>query len=277
MVLPTNFDDTEHLQAVIRRYLNSQIKKDFADLNDANGNWEPGIGTSRSSMRKALTHEDTDSLIATGVRMTLYYFTYGKARQMQPGVFGVVVEQFDKSRKYRPQVTLGFQQKVSNINGAYQPEESEISFRLMNKTSATITQANITTLINKIKAEFGGATPYKWEKGKKLYYYVDQELGYQFQLLCKTELQAKDIINKVMDIQSHTPDFKKLKLNTATDEAATYPNTPGNISILGETLKLPRARPELDVYFRWATLVIQYRKKPLVLMDTVGKYGKVTV
>lgn len=277
MALPNNFDDTEHLQAVIRRYLNEQIKKDFADLNDAAGNWEPGIGTSRSSMRKALTHEDTDSLIVTGIRMMLYYFTYGKARQMQPGVYGSIVEQFDKSRRYRPQITLGFQQKVSQIVGTYQPEESEISFRLMDETSTTITQAKITTLTNKIKTEFGGATPYKWEKGKKMYWYIDADQGYKFQLLCKTELQAKDIINKVMDIQNHTPDFKKLKLNAATDEAATYPNTPGNISILGETFKLPRARPELDVYFRWATLAIQYRKKPLVLIDTIGKYGKITV
>ena len=45
MPLPEPFSDVEHLQLVIRRYLNKQIREDFRDLFGDNENWEPEVGT----------------------------------------------------------------------------------------------------------------------------------------------------------------------------------------------------------------------------------------
>ena len=57
MALPEPFSDVEHLQAVVRRYLNKQIREDFRDLFNGD-TWEPEIGTTRGSMLRALLHED---------------------------------------------------------------------------------------------------------------------------------------------------------------------------------------------------------------------------
>lgn len=41
MALPEPFSNVEHLQAVVRRYLNKQIREDFRDLFGNSDTWEP--------------------------------------------------------------------------------------------------------------------------------------------------------------------------------------------------------------------------------------------
>jgi hypothetical protein len=87
------------------------------------------------------------------------------------------------------------------------------------------------------------------------------------QLLCRDEATAKELINKILDLQSHTPDWKFLKSNLADDENESFPYNPGNHTILGKSRKKPRQRPMVDVRFQYATAFIWGVNKPIALYD----------
>ena len=270
MALPPNFDDTEHLQATVRRYLNRQIKEDFADLNDASGNWEPTIGTSRESMRKALLHEDTDSLLVTNTRMMLYYFTFGKASQLQPAIVGMSKEAWDLQQTvaYSPHIFLYFKQDSDAVPTGYYPIEADISFRLTNETSSSLTQANLETLANKIKAELGTGQGYTFDKGKYLCKYVDKENGYDFQLYTLNEAEGERVVKKIIGIRNHPYDDDKFKVTVPRRKSV---NTTGNILILGKSRKKYRWRPTAKVRFLYAQMLVYNRPEPICLVDRTGK------
>lgn len=269
MVLPTNFDDTEHLQATIRRYINRQIKEDFADLNDASGNWEPTIGTSRESMRKALTHKDEDSLLVTQLRMNLYYFTFGKASQLQPAIVGLEKEIFDEQFDvaYKPQVSLFFKQDTGAVPDEYYPIRADISFRLMNETSTTLTQANLEILANQIKNQLGTNGGFAFNKGKHICRYVDKENGYDFRLFTLNETEGERLARKIVGIRNHSFDENNFKITTPKKNSV---NTTANITILGKSTKKRRWRPTARVRFLYAQLIVYGRAEPICLVDLTG-------
>jgi hypothetical protein len=75
------------------------------------------------------------------------------------------------------------------------------------------------------------------------------------------------LINKVLDLQSHTPDWKFLKSNIADDENESFPYNPGSQTILGKSRRKPRRRPMVDVRFQYATATIWGLNKPMALYD----------
>lgn len=268
MALPPEFNDVENFQEVVRRYINKQLREDFKDLHDANGNWEPDVTTTRSKMLKALRHEDTDSLILTVGKMNLYYFTYGGAKAMQPDIVGDTLISLDQKRKYRPQLTLFFSNgRQYNPDKKNDVVDGEISFRLMNETATTITQIEVNKFAAKVKSLF--AVPkFKWQKGRTLVSYTDWDKGYQLALLVTNETEAKRIIEQVLDIQTHTPDWEKLNIKENSDPTGTYPTIPGKETILGKSVDKPKKRPVEDVYFRYSTLLLSGRGRAITLVDT---------
>jgi hypothetical protein len=135
MPLPEPFSDVEHLQALIRRYINQEIREHFSDLGG--DDWEPDISTTRGAMRKALTHEDSDPLQLTILRLFTYYFIYGQAKALMPDVYGIPNTVFDQVRAYRPQICLYFSGSETPSDNVHKRVGGEISFRLMNETSST--------------------------------------------------------------------------------------------------------------------------------------------
>ena len=140
-----------------------------------------------------------------------------------------------------------------------------IRFRLMDESTRTFSKANATTLANKIKQVFGANGGYVWNKGKTMYSYNDWELGYQFQLLCKSETEAKRIISSVLSLQDHTPNFKKFNEVKNDQEALTYPEDPGTQIIMGETVNIPKVRPLVDVRFQYGYIKLDGLKEPVNL------------
>lgn len=104
MTVPPEFNETEHFQGVCRRYLNKEIREAFKELGG--DDWTPEVGTTRGSMRHALTHKDTDTMQMTLGRMFLYYFTFGKAQALQAPIYGIPATHFQESIKFYPQVRL---------------------------------------------------------------------------------------------------------------------------------------------------------------------------
>ncbi len=266
MAIPPEFNEVEHLQATIRRYVNRQIREDFQDLGG--DNWEPETGTTRGAMRHALTHKDTDPLPVTLSRMFLYYFTYGKAQALQAPIYGIPVTQFQESIKFHPQVKLLFYEDQSLVEDGYKPVKAEISFRLMNETEETITPAKAQILANKIRNLFATGQGFTWKKGREKWVYTDQSRGYQLRVLAWNETEAKKIIEQVLDVQSHTPDWEAYL--SLTTKKRSFPTIPGTHRVYGEQRRKPRDRPVAFVRFRLAELKVWGLPHDVTLVDKTG-------
>lgn len=179
----------------------------------------------------------------------------------------------------KPKVTLFFLQDT-NFNSAASsnnfPEgrrrqEGVIRFRLMNESTSTFSTANATAIGTKIKQIFGANNGYVWKKGKTMYSYNEWERGYQFQLLCRTEAEAKRIITSVLSIQSHTPNWLNFNTVQNDQEATKYPEAPGTQVVMGESVPRPKVRPLVDVRFRYAYVKLDGVIEPVTLFDRTGQ------
>lgn len=267
--LPQDFSEWEHLQSVLLKVHNRIVREEFSDVTD-----DDDITTvSRASLRHACLLKDNDTAIMAMIRMNLYYFSLRKAQDLQGHFYGLPLQDVQASRKYRPQIKLFF---LEHLTGAdeeedYPPVTGEITFRLMNQTSETLTKTELTAYANKIKTVFG--TPaLKWNKGKDLASYTDKEKGYQLQLLVKNKTDAKSLIENILDIQSHTPDWKYLNYKENDEPTEAFPTIPEKKTILGKQRKLARTRPVAAVVFRHATCHIYGLPNPICLFDLSGHY-----
>lgn len=268
MALPEPFSDIEHLQLTIRRYLNKQIREDFRDLYGENDSWQPEVGTTRGSMLQALLHQDSDPITVTATRMMLYYFTYGKAQALQAPIYGMPATHFQESIKFHPQVRLLFIEDQSLVEDGYEPVKADISFRLMNETENTITPAKAKTLANKINSLFATGKGFTWKKGREKWIYTDQSKGYQLRVLGWNEIEAKKIIEQVLDVQGHTPNWEEY-LSKSTRERR-FSTIPGTHQIYGKQRRKPRDRPVAFVRFRLAELKVWGMPHAITLVDKTG-------
>lgn len=173
----------------------------------------------------------------------------------------------------KPKVNLYFLED-SNFNKKAAPNnipegrrrlDGLIRFRLMNETTQSFSKANATALANKIKEVFGSNGGFVWNKGKTMWTYNDWELGYQFQLLCKTETEAKRIISSTLSLQNHTPIWKNFNIVKNDEESTKYPENPGTHIVMGEVLPLSKERPLVDVRFQYAYVSLDGVNEPVNL------------
>lgn len=266
MAIPPEFNEVEHLQSVVRRYVNRQIREDFQDLGD--DTWEPETGTTRGAMRHALTHKDNDSLPMSLSRMFLYYFTYGKAAALQAPIYGMPSIAFQELFRFKPQVRLLFLEDQSLVDDGYEAVKAEISFRIMSETETTMTPAKAQVLANKINTLFAEGKGFTWKKGHEKWIYYDQSKGYQLSLLAWNEVEAKKIIEQVLDIQGHSPDWEEhLTVSTKKRSFLTIPKMK---YVYGKNRREPRDRPVAFVRFRYAELHLWGMFNAITLVDKTG-------
>lgn len=248
MPVPPEFSETEHLQNLIRKYINREIREDFSDLGG--DDWDPDLTTTRGAMRHGLTHKDNDPFPLTISRMLLYYLTYGKARKMQTPVYGVPTAFYQQEAlTFVPIVTLHFKEDIQDIEEGYPALIGEINFRISGETHETITEAKLRTLANRIKTNFGANNGFVWRKGKVKCNYSDKKKPYFLQILSRDVAQGKRVIEQVLDIQADTPNWKYLNVRQNDEPSVAYPTLPPLETILGKSRRLPRKRPIGDVRF----------------------------
>jgi hypothetical protein len=270
MPLPDNFSPAEHLQDVVMLTQNKIVRAEFNDVGD--DDWVHDITTPRASLRVACTHVDADSVDMTLIRLWLFYGVLRKAKDFHPDIYGIPATSFQETNKMHPQVHLYFEEKSTEVERGYSPLRSQVSFRLMNETTDTLTKADATTLANKIKTLFHAGSPFFWKRGKELASYIDQEKGYYFQLLVFSQAEAKKVIEQVLDIRGHSPNWKLLNIKQNSEPAVTYPTIPVTKVIMGKSTKQPRRRPVGTVRFTSAVLVLHGKPSPIVLYDPTGLY-----
>ncbi|WP_310483836.1 hypothetical protein [Chamaesiphon sp. VAR_48_metabat_403] len=275
MTLAENFNSAEHLQDVLFKVQNKIVRDEFNDVGD--DDWVPSIATSRGSLRVACTHDDRDSVDMTNLRLWLFYVVLRKCVDFHPAIFGTPSTSFQETTKYYPQIHLYFEEKTTEVEAGYKALRSQVSLRLIDESASTLSVADATTIANRIKSLFVSGTRFFWKRGKFLFSYIDQSKGYYFQLLCFSEIEAKKIIEQVLDIRSHTPDWKLLNQKTNAEPVTAYPTVPGNKTILGKSYKQPRRRPVGTVYFTHAVVHVYGKPTPTVLVDPDRRYRNALV
>ncbi|BAS54924.1 hypothetical protein NIES2135_58110 [Leptolyngbya boryana NIES-2135] len=272
MPLPNNFSPAEHLQDTIRRTYNPEVREWFSDITTD----DPDINTPRASLRTACTHAEMDTMDMTLSRMLLFDMLI-KQRWNQGIVSGDRDLNYRVLRRTRPQVTLYFLEDLEDVEPGYDPVSGEISFRLMTQTSTTFSNSEALALANKIKTEFGTGQGFVWRKGKELCSYTDWDKGYQLQLLVRSEAEARTLIGKVLDLQSHTPDWEFFNRIENGSPSEAFPTIPPRETILGKSRRLPRRRPIAEVRFQYATVKLAGLAKPVYLFDRSGRYDSALV
>ena len=266
-MLPDNFTPVQHLKDVLIKVYNKLVKEEFKDIDES---LDPDITTPRSSLRTACLIDNNDSQISINNRMMLFYFLLRKASDLQAPLYGIPKATYDESFKYRPTVTLYFKEDQEDVDPDYQPLRTQISFRLMNETETTISKTELTTLATKIKQEFGLNNGYKFKRGKTLCAYQDKSKGYQLRIFAFSELEGKEVIGKILDLQNNSPEWEFLTINKNESESTAYPTIPPLKTILGKQERMPRKRPVGFVRFTHATCQVWGKTKPITLFCRTG-------
>ncbi|MGD1906449.1 MAG: hypothetical protein ACFB0C_10710 [Leptolyngbyaceae cyanobacterium] len=266
MPLPDNFSPSEHLQDLTRKYINRQVRNFFQDLGGED--WDPDITTTRGSLRYGCTHQDNDSLTMTLLRWNL--FNHVRTLKFQQPFYGIPVAGFHESRRFKPQISLYFQEDEGDVEPGFSPVSGQITCRIMNHTSSSLNPSVAQTYANRINSEFAIGGGYIWKKGRTMVTYTDREKGYKLQLLCFSEAAGTQLITKVLDIQNDTPDWSRMNVSANNAPAQAYPPIPDLELVYGQSRRLPRKRPVADVRFQFAVLNIHGLQNPQPLVDRSG-------
>lgn len=268
--MPQPPQPAENLQDFIKKWFNREVREYFSDLN-VDDNWDPDLTTPRVALANSCQHKDDDSLLLTMLKA--WFFEHIKSQAYRVPYYGIPVSSFQESRKFRPQISLYFLEDYNDVDPDYSAVAGEISFRLMDYTTETITPAIASTLANRVRTTFGlGDTGYIWRKGKNMASYADWGKGYALQLLTRSKVEGRELIGKVLDIQNDTPNWAKMNYSENEEPMEAYPTVPELDLIYGKTRRRPRRRPVADCRFQYALLHIQSVPNPIVLYDRTGIY-----
>lgn len=266
MTLPENFDSWEHLQSTILKIHNKLVRENFSDQDD---NFDVNVPRSSLKLASLMNDNETSSMLLT--RMLFFLFYVGYAYDNLEPYYGIPVAELQSNVKFKPQLTFYFREDLGDaFENDQRPIRARISKRL-NETSGTITKTKLINLANKIKTGLCSGGGYKFKRGKELYTYKDEEKGYNFQLYTWSKLEAKEVINKIMDIFTDTPDWKQLFHHISEEPSSAFPTVAGTLNILGETEKLPAKRRIGHVRFQRCDCRIWGKTKPVTLVDRTGK------
>lgn len=269
MTLPEGFTSAKHFRQVSMQSYNKIVREAFKDIAD---DLPDSINTPRASLRTACSIASNDSTVLIASRMMLFYFTLRQAQDLQAPLYGIPTGLYHQTFKFRPQVCLYFKEPLDEVDPDFHPLRAQIQFRLMDETETSITKAKLTTIANRVKSEFAtGGRGYKWRKGKVLCRYQDPERGYSLQIYAFTITEGKEVVNKVLDLQSHSPDWEKFLVTESDSPSTAYPTLPPNRNILGKATRIPRKRPVGNVIFQRATCSIWGLTKPVNLFDLTGR------
>ncbi|WGV23700.1 hypothetical protein [Halotia branconii] len=263
--LPDGFDPWEHLQGQYITEFNRRVRQYFSDHND---NWQPNVADKRSSMRVACTMLDTDNHAMMALRMSFFFDLLGYSKK-DLIVYHGSRENIDPPVEGHPKVLLYFSQDMESIPKGYDKVDAEISFRIMNETQATFTEAKAKALGVKIKQQFiQNGQGIVFTKGKDIYSYVDKLNGYRMRVYCTTETDAIDVVRRALECQNFT--YNKNNLTKHEPKKTSDPK-PGNHLVYGKQRPKKRYRPIANVRFRYATCEVPGMNKEVVLYDTTNK------
>ncbi len=248
---------------------NQEVRDYFRDVPNTN---DSSTSPRAAALRACLIDADDSSIVAMHKRMNFYFQVIQSHKK--PEIYGIPCTTFQEHVRFKAQIKLFFAEDWQDVEPGYRPVEGRLSFRLMGKEPDNITQAEVNQLAAKIKTEFALNSGFVWHKGSTQYLYREEDKGYQFRILARSEGDAKELIGKILAIQNHSPDWSKLNISANSEPSSAFPTVPGNQVILGKTQKKPRKRPVADVRFIYSHLYLHGRNKPIALVDRVNWFSE---
>lgn len=268
MALPEGFSEFEFLQDLTRRWHNRVVREEFRSLGGAD--WEPDISLSEGAVRHACTIKDTDTAEMVNMRMMLFYFLYGKAKSLQPPIYGIPSTDFKEEREFNSQIYLFFAQDPRFAPEGRRPIRAEFKIKLTEPIEEATWQTELERLARRIKQEFGPGHPtYTWQKGKDLHTYLDPAKGYPLHVYAYQKTEAVELIKKLLAIQNHVYNEDYLTEHIPTRKSVNNPS--GTTLRFGKRIKKPRWRPHLIVRFRYAVLLDKQADLDIILCDATGE------
>ncbi len=258
--MPAN--DIETFQSFCRKYVNKLVKEHFSDIS----NDDPGtlsLEIPRQAIKRVCLHQDTDPIMLTIGRLLLWWV---EAKGLFDDIiYGIPSTDFEITHTYYPQVKLHFREdKYEAATNNRRPARSEVSFRWRETDYST---TNVNSLANKILNDFARPVFY-YRKGRQIWTYWDDKLGYRFTVAANDETNARKIIEQVHRIQDDVePDWETHLREHKDNKNYGIQET---IRVMGETKKKPKKRPIATVHFAYAELFIPGLTQPIILVDRTG-------
>jgi hypothetical protein len=129
----------------------------------------------------------------------------------------------------------------------------ESSFRLMGTQDnpQAITLERIKYLSNRIVEKFDN---WQHQTGRNSFCYADWNLGYQLQILALNQAEAQRLVEQILDIQGHSPEWEYLTWTKNVEENSRYAETPEKVQIAGHLVRPRQQRPICTVTFQRALI-----------------------
>jgi len=270
MTLPDDFSPWEHLQSTLRNAHNLQVRREFEDIEV-----DDDITTPRGTLKLASLLQDNDTADMTILRLFLYHVIikgFG-----QPEIYAVPNQDVADVMRYRPKLVLYFAQNYREVQDGQTPVDAQISIRLTNETAETLTQGDVNTLAQKVRALFGISGGFRFTKGRGLFTYTEPLKGYFLQLYVNSQAEGRKVVKQVLDIKNHTPDWQYANYKENLEPSQAFATNPPLKRILGKAVRPRRRRPVAVVRFRHAQLFVPWVPKPIVLVDMTGRYKKAII
>ncbi len=253
-------------KSFLRKVHNREVNEWFRDVEE---NELLDNSTARKQAKKSCLIQSRDTQNMTLIKM-LTFRQLVEQSHLISNCYGIPIDSYQETVRFRPQVHLFFSQDSSAVSGDREPVRGQISFRLMNESSASMTEAKAKLLATRIKNEFALNNGYIWRKGKLKCFYKDLETGLILNILSLSEADGKEVINKVIDVLEANYNNNYLKISDPQRNSETNPTT--SSLVYGKLRKNIRWRPIANVRFKYASLSVYGMKHRIVLVDRTNRY-----
>lgn len=252
-------------KSFIRKVYNREVNEWFRDIDDP----LPDNSIPRKQAKKACLIQSRDSQNLTLIKMLTFRHLVQQTH-LKPEVYGIPIEPYQEKVTFRPQVHLFFRQDSSAVTSDRRAMEGQISFRLINETSATMTETKGRALAVKIKNEFATNNGYIWKKGKFKCVYKDFNNGLDLNILTISKTEGIELIRKLCDVIDAAYDADLLRISEPERDSLTNPTSAS--LVYGKRRKDKRWRPIGNVRFQYALLTVHGMQHRIALVDRTNRF-----
>ena len=254
--------DVKFFQSFCRRYVNRIVKLHFSDLASINDG-DLRIDSPRQATQKLLLHKADDPLLLTVGRL-LFWWLETKGL-MDEYIYAIPSTDFHETNKFLPQITITWRESI---------EDARSANRYATKARYTVrwrgdyaTTNDINQIRRKVNLIFNNPTRHSFYKGREKYSYYDLEKGYRLIVTARDETEAKDVINKLLEIQDDNPLNESLLGKNTKDRNW---DTNEIIRVNGQNYKKPTERPIGKVWFDKAEFKVHGMTHDILLTNRLG-------
>lgn len=262
---PAPLSPWEHLQSTLIRVHNQRVRGYFRSNEEDLGD----INTPSGSVLRACLIVDDDSQLQVLNRQLFFWFQVGAIRELIDPIVGTPLADFQQGKKYRPTITLNFEQDADSVAEGSRPLTAQVSFGANQISSLSITEAQLNNLARDIKREFGSAKGLVWSKGKYLCTYKDEDGQFNNQIYALNPVEAQDILRKICQVLDKPFDDD---LFTSHEPRRSNTTPTGTVTVLAKSRKKPKWRPNGRVRFKSASIKLWPLPTPIYLVSTPWRH-----